>query len=69
MRLIHGKRKLSLLGKLLLGIPGVETLLPLMLDAVSRGRLTLKRLLELTRYNPEKIFALPPHDDVCACRS
>lgn len=46
------------------GIPGVETLLPLMLDAVFRGRLTLKRLLELTRYNSEKIFFLPPHPDV-----
>ena len=51
-------------GKAPSGIPGVETLLPLMLDAVSRGRLTLNRLMELTRYNPQKIFSLPPHDDV-----
>lgn len=46
------------------GIPGVETLLPLMLDAVAQGRLSLKRLLELVRFNSEKIFKLPPHDDM-----
>jgi dihydroorotase len=45
------------------GIPGVETLLPLMLDAVNRGRLTLKRLLQLVRYKSEEIFALPPNED------
>lgn len=46
------------------GIPGVETLLPLMLDAVNRGKLTLERLIELTHTNPQKIFGLPPHDDI-----
>jgi len=51
-------------GKAPSGIPGVETLLPLMLDAVHRGRLTLKRLMELVRFNSEKIFQLTPHDDL-----
>lgn len=46
------------------GIPGVETLLPLMLDAVSKGRLSLKRLSELTRYTILKMFHLPANDDV-----
>lgn len=46
------------------GIPGIETLLPLMLDAVNRGRLSLDRLIELTRTNIEKMFALPPNSDV-----
>lgn len=45
------------------GIPGIETLLPLLLDAVSRKKLTLERLVQLTRTNVEKIFALPPNDD------
>lgn len=45
------------------GIPGVETLLPLMLDAVNQGKLTLERLVELSRTNIEKIFSLPPNDD------
>jgi dihydroorotase len=35
-----------------------------MLDAVSKGRLTLKRLTELTRFNSEKIFHLPPNSDL-----
>lgn len=46
------------------GIPGVETLLPLMLDAVNKGWLTLDRLSALTYYNICKIFRLPFHDDV-----
>lgn len=50
-------------GKAPSGIPGLETLLPLMLDAVSRNLLTLKRLIELTRTNAEKIFKLPPNQD------
>lgn len=51
-------------GKAPSGIPGVETLLPLLLDSVHQGRLTLDRVIELTRTNPEKIFNLPPNDDV-----
>lgn len=51
-------------GKAPSGIPGVETLLPLMLDAVAQGRLGLKRLMELVRFNSEKIFKLTSHDDM-----
>jgi dihydroorotase len=51
-------------GKAPSGIPGVETLLPLMLDAVYYGRLTMERLIELTHSNPRKIFDLPPNDDI-----
>jgi len=40
------------------GCPGVETLLPLMLHAVSEGRLTLKRLVELCCENPARIFGI-----------
>lgn len=46
------------------GIPGVETLLPLMLDAVSKNRLSLDKLIQLTRTNIQKIFSLPSNDDV-----
>lgn len=38
------------------GIPGLETTLPLMLTAVSQGRLSLDRLVELTSTNPKRIF-------------
>lgn len=46
------------------GIPGIETLAPLLLDAVNRGKITLKRFVELTRTNAEKIFSLPSNDDI-----
>lgn len=45
------------------GIPSIELLLPLMLDAVNRGKLTLETLVKVTRANIEKIFKLPPNDD------
>ncbi len=51
-------------GKAPSGIPGVETLLPLMLDAVSQGRLTLQRLLELCCLGPRKLFQFAPNNDV-----
>ncbi len=38
------------------GVPGVETRLPLMLDAVSRGLITLGRMVETMCENPAKIF-------------
>ncbi len=41
------------------GVPGLETLLPLLLTAVHEGRLTLDRLVELTNTRPRAIFHLP----------
>ena len=40
------------------GVPGVETLMPLMLMAVKRNLLTLKRVVEVTSQNPARIFSL-----------
>ena len=40
------------------GVPGVETMIPLMLMAVKRNLLTLKRLIEVTSRNPARIFNL-----------
>ncbi len=40
------------------GVPGVETMLPLMLMAVKRNLLTLSRLIEVTSLNPPRIFSL-----------
>ncbi len=45
------------------GVPGVQTSLPLMLTAVSQGKLTLKRLHELMHHNPRRIFNLPHQED------
>jgi len=40
------------------GMPGVQTLLPLMLDHVANGRLTLQRLIDLTSAGPQRVFGL-----------
>lgn len=40
------------------GFPGVETMLPLLLDAVNKKKLTLQKLIELTSKNPAKIFKI-----------
>ncbi|MGM0561333.1 MAG: dihydroorotase [Pseudomonadota bacterium] len=40
------------------GMPGVQTLLPLMLDHVNAGRLTLQRLVDMTSAGPQRIFGL-----------
>lgn len=44
------------------GVPGLETTLPLLLLAVSEGRLTLERVIELVAANPRRIWGLacPP---------
>ncbi len=40
------------------GMPGVQTLLPLMLNHVHHGRLTLSDLVRLTSANPRRLFKL-----------
>lgn len=40
------------------GFPGVETLLPLMLKEVRKGRLTINKLVEIMAENPASIFGL-----------
>lgn len=40
------------------GMPGVQTLMPLMLDHVHAGRLSLERLVDLTAAGPARLFGL-----------
>jgi dihydropyrimidinase/allantoinase len=40
------------------GFPGLETRVPLMLDAVNKGKMTLAKMVELICENPAKIFKL-----------
>ena len=40
------------------GVPGVETVLPLLLAEVTQGNLTLERVVELTATNPAAAFGL-----------
>lgn len=40
------------------GMPGVQTLVPLMLDHVNAGRLSLERLVDLTSHGPQRLFQI-----------
>jgi dihydroorotase len=40
------------------GMPGVQTLVPLLLDHVAAGRLSLQRFIELTSAGPQRVFGL-----------
>lgn len=40
------------------GVPGVQTLVPLMLDQVHQNKLSLKKFVELVTENPRKVFNL-----------
>ncbi len=40
------------------GMTGVQTLVPIMLDHVSEGRLSLERLVDLTSHGPQRLFGI-----------
>jgi dihydroorotase len=40
------------------GMTGVQTLVPVMLDHVSQGRLSLERLVDLTSHGPSRVFGI-----------
>jgi dihydroorotase len=40
------------------GMPGVQTLVPIMLTHVAEGRLTLERFVDLTSHGPNRIFGM-----------
>ncbi|MFO0594874.1 MAG: amidohydrolase family protein, partial [Myxococcaceae bacterium] len=40
------------------GMPGVQTLVPLMLDHVAAGRLSLERFVDLTSAGPARVFGM-----------
>jgi dihydroorotase len=40
------------------GMPGVQTLLPLLLDHMNAGRLSLERLVDLTSAGPQRVYGI-----------
>ena len=48
------------------GMPGVQTLLPLLLDHAAHGRLTLERIADLTSAMPARMFGIPGHGRIAA---
>ncbi len=49
--------------KVVNGVPGLETSLPLLLNAINDERLTINDLIRLTSENPRKIFNIPKQQD------
>jgi len=45
------------------GIPGIETTLPLLLNACNEGKLSLEQIVKLMRINLEQIYSLPHSGD------
>ena len=40
------------------GMTGVQTLVPIMLDHVNAGRLSLQRFVDLTSHGPQRLFGI-----------
>lgn len=51
-------------GQAVPGVPGVELMLPLLLNAHYEGRITLEEIVKLTRINIEQIFGIERSTDV-----
>ncbi len=45
------------------GVPGVETMLPLLLTAVHEGRLTLEEVTKRLTTQPRRVYGLPPQPE------
>jgi dihydroorotase-like cyclic amidohydrolase len=45
------------------GVPGLETMLPLLMNAVAEGRLSTGRLVELTHHGPARIIGIEPPEE------
>ena len=48
------------------GMPGVQTLVPIMLTHVAAGRLTLERFVDLTSAGPQRLFGLATKGRIAA---
>jgi dihydroorotase len=46
------------------GMPGVQTVVPLLLNFVSEGRLTLERMIQLTSFRAKELFSIPDRGSI-----
>lgn len=42
------------------GVPGLETMLPLLLNSVAEGKLSMEHMVDLTHYGPARIMGIQP---------
>ncbi len=59
----HTKQEKENSEKIVNGVPGLETSLPLLLNAVNEGKLTIEKVIEITSTNPRRIFNIPEQPD------
>lgn len=59
----HTKQEKENPEKVVNGVPGLETSLPLLLNAVNEGRLTIEKVIELTSTNARRIFKIPKQEN------
>lgn len=59
----HTREEKETPGKIVNGVPGLETSLPLLLTAVNEGKMTLAKVIALTSTNPSRIFSIPQQPD------
>lgn len=45
------------------GMPGLETMLPLLITAYKESKISLDEIVRLTNTNPQKLFGLKPYSD------
>ena len=53
------EEKIAGLGKAPPGIPGLETTLPLLMTLVHRGKMTMRRMVDLLTFAPARRFKMP----------
>ncbi len=58
----HTKQEKNDPQKIVNGVPGLETSLPLLLNAVNEGKISLEKVIEMTSTNPRRIFNIPEND-------
>lgn len=58
----HTKEEKENPDKVINGVPGLETSLPLLLNAINEGKITLEKVIEMTSKNPRRIFKIPEQD-------
>ncbi len=58
------EEKMKPFGEAPSGVPGVETVLPLLLTAVRDGKLSLHDVIRVTHIGPQDVYRLPPNNDL-----
>jgi dihydroorotase-like cyclic amidohydrolase len=59
----HTKEEKEIGEKAPFGVPGLETTLPLLMDAVNAGRMDIQDIVRMCHDNPKRLFRIPEQED------